>query len=317
MMPKVSVIVPAYNCETLISRTILSVCNQTFTDWELIVVDDGSTDGTRDVVLSFQNKDSRIKYVHQANSGAPARPKNTGLKEALGEYIAFLDHDDEWMPQKLERQLALFADSKMDNWGLVASDAIIIDEIDESQVEYKKPSSPRCTSALLEENFIVCSSGVVVKKEVFSKVGVFDENFRFGDDWDMWLRISLSFDFGFVHEPLFKFYRHPSSVMNKVRDAAIIRDYEYGLSKHLALYRQYPKQFSCRLVHIGQVCYLAGEKKKGISLFLKAIRADPLNGRGYAKLFLSLLGPYCYNLSVTSNRNRNRRRKQRLSKGVR
>jgi len=166
-MPKVSVIIPAYNCGNLIERTILSVCNQTFKDWELIIVDDGSTDKTKEVVLSFQKKDSRIKYFFQNNSGAPAKPKNVGILNATGKYIAFLDHDDEWVPKKLEKQIGVFEKTENQNLGLVVSGAMIVSEIDNSKKEYKISNISNHILALLERNFIFCSSGVMTKEGSF------------------------------------------------------------------------------------------------------------------------------------------------------
>ena len=302
-MPKVSVIIPAYNCGNLIERTILSVCNQTFKDWELIIVDDGSTDKTKEVVLSFQKKDSRIKYFFQNNSGAPAKPKNVGILNATGKYIAFLDHDDEWVPKKLEKQIGVFEKTENQNLGLVVSGAMIVSEIDNSKKEYKISNISNHILALLERNFIFCSSGVMTKREVFSNVGLFDENFRFGDDWDMWVRISKNFDFDFICEPLYYFYRHPMTMTSKTKNDIKIKDYEYGLSKHLDLYKNHPKQFSNRLLAMGRICYIAGAKKKGIKFFLKSILVNPLNWRSYVNLCFSLLGPYCYRIFVNLRKN--------------
>ncbi|MGB9592367.1 MAG: glycosyltransferase family 2 protein, partial [Candidatus Kryptoniota bacterium] len=103
-----SVIIPTYNRADLLPRAIRSVLAQTFTDFELIVVDDGSIDNTREVVDKFTHLDARVKYIWEPNSGRPAVPKNKGIENASGEYIAFLDHDDEWLPAKLEKQLILF-----------------------------------------------------------------------------------------------------------------------------------------------------------------------------------------------------------------
>jgi teichuronic acid biosynthesis glycosyltransferase TuaG len=106
--PKVSVITPAYNAAALINRTIQSVIDQTFTDWELIIVDDCSTDSTRDVVEAWSVKDSRIRLIAlERNFGGPAGPRNVGVEMARGEYVAFLDADDIWHPRKLEIQVAV------------------------------------------------------------------------------------------------------------------------------------------------------------------------------------------------------------------
>lgn len=298
-MPKVSVIIPAYNCETFISDTIESVRRQTFNDWELIIVDDGSTDSTKTKVEFFQKKDPRIKYYFQKNSGAPARPKNKALDLAAGEYIAFLDHDDEWMPDKLEKTLSFFSEPDNSRLGLVASNAMIVNKADGSRQEHKLPSPANALPALLVRNFIFCSSGVVVKKNVFDDVGFFDERFKYGDDWDMWVRIATHYDFGYIHEPLYNFNRHEKTVTSRIKNSVRIKDYEYGLSKHMNLYKKYPRELSSRLLIQGRICYIAGEKKKGISLFFKSICANPLNWRAYINLFFSLFGTAIYKLFVS------------------
>src|SRR5664280_3075793 len=104
-MPRVSVIIPAYNAEAFLARALRSVVAQTFDDYEIVLVDDGSTDGTAEIARSFK----QARYFHQPNRRQPAT-RNRGLKEAKGELIAFLDADDEWLPEKLERQLAFMSE---------------------------------------------------------------------------------------------------------------------------------------------------------------------------------------------------------------
>ena len=106
---KVSVIIPTYNRANLVGRAIKSVLNQTYKDFELIIVDDSSTDNTKDVIRQFQEKDSRIEYIkHHKNKGGSAA-RNTVIKSSKGEYITFLDSDDEWLCEKLEKQIKLFS----------------------------------------------------------------------------------------------------------------------------------------------------------------------------------------------------------------
>ena len=106
--PTVSIIIPTYNRAHLIGRAIQSVLNQTYQNFEIIVVDDGSTDNTEEMIKEFQKHDKRIKYIrHEKNRGGAAA-RNTGIKVARGEYIAFQDSDDEWLPEKLEKQMDVF-----------------------------------------------------------------------------------------------------------------------------------------------------------------------------------------------------------------
>lgn len=106
--PTVSVIIPTYNRAHLVGRAIQSVLNQTYKDFELIIVDDGSTDNTEDIIKKYQKKDERIKYIRRKKNKGGSVARNTGINAAIGEYIAFLDSDDEWLTEKLERQMKVF-----------------------------------------------------------------------------------------------------------------------------------------------------------------------------------------------------------------
>lgn len=112
--PVVSVITPCYNAETTIAETIESVMAQTYNDWELLVIDDCSTDGSAEIIKQYSAKDARIRYLRTvAPSGSPALPRNIGIDNARGRFIAFLDADDVWLPEKLEKQVAFMTENKI------------------------------------------------------------------------------------------------------------------------------------------------------------------------------------------------------------
>lgn len=190
-MPKVSIIIPTYNSSRFIKRTIGSVLAQTFRDWELIIVDDCSKDSTELAVREFSKFDKRIKFFKTPeNSGGPATPKNIGVEKAEGEYIAFLDHDDEWFPEKLEKQLRVFQNSKDENLGLVSCYINLVNEkTKKTTTKIKNFKETDVLFYLSQYNFFVTSSCIMVKKKVFEKIGLFDSRFTVSDDWDMWLRI--------------------------------------------------------------------------------------------------------------------------------
>ena len=121
----VSVIVPAYNCEKFIGETIASVLAQTYQNWEMIIVDDCSSDNTREIILDSAKKDSRIKYYFLQNNSGAAVARNTAMEQAEGEYMAFLDSDDVWLPEKLEKQLNFMRDN---NVAFSATSYELIDE---------------------------------------------------------------------------------------------------------------------------------------------------------------------------------------------
>jgi glycosyltransferase involved in cell wall biosynthesis len=189
----ISVIVPTYNRADLISETIESILNQTYKNFELIIVDDGSTDNTEEVIRKF--KDSRIKYIKTDNWGGPARPRNIGIKKAKGEYIAFCDDDDIWLPEKLEKQIRVFQISNetamlYTRFKTIEGD-VISNKIFPENGKYK---SGNIFKSIYLRNLIACS-GVIVKRSVLDQVGLFntDPNLIAIEDADLWLRISLKY----------------------------------------------------------------------------------------------------------------------------
>ncbi|MFX1500545.1 MAG: glycosyltransferase family 2 protein [Promethearchaeota archaeon] len=183
----ISVIIPTYNRANLIEFAIKSVLNQSYKNIELIIVDDGSTDSTKKIIDSF--KDHRIKYIKQKHSGLPAVARNTGLKNARGEFIAFLDSDDIWFPQKLEKQIKLFYKQK--SAILIATNAIIINSKFQKVGKRNLKSDKFLSYKDLLENNIVINSTVLFKKNVINKIGYLDSNpLAVGiEDLDYWLRI--------------------------------------------------------------------------------------------------------------------------------
>ena len=212
-MPKVSVVIPTYNCARYLPNAIQSVLKQTFTDFEVIVVDDGSTDDTLQALLPYAND---VVYIHQKNSGGPARPRNVGIERAQGIYVSFLDSDDIMLPDKLKHAVEFL--DEVPTLGLIFTNFV---KRNENGEQHREPFLAQCRrfqglekskvgaqrflidselafDALLLENFIGTSS-VVCPKAVLSDVGGFDESVTSGglEDRDMWLRITRSFDVGY------------------------------------------------------------------------------------------------------------------------
>jgi len=308
--PKVSIIIPAYNSEKFIKRAIQSVLSQTYKDFELIIVDDGSTDNTKEIVEEFQKKDPRIKYVWEENSGGPARPYNLALKQCQGEYIAFLDHDDEWLPEKLEKQLAIFKkyEGKV-NLGLVACEAYIAD----LSGNIKGKFNFKYDNLLGPENFdlffkmwgVSSLSCVVIRKEVFEKVGNFDENFKVAADIDIYLRILKNYYFYFLKESLVNYTQSDSSLSNEQFWIRQMPEYEYLLQKYEEDFKKYPKAKSRIFRNIGTFCTLANnDGKLARKYFKEAIKNNPLGLRLYFQYFLSFF-PKVYKKLLFIKRNSN------------
>jgi len=206
----VSVIMPTYNSEKFIGETIESVIGQTYKSWEMIVVDDGSTDKTEVIVRFYMSKDPRIKYLPLGyNSGRPAVPRNYGIKHAKGEYIAFLDSDDLWLPGKLEKQIKLFQISNETAMVYTRFQTIEGDTIS-SRIfpENSRYKSGNLFKSLYLRSFVACSS-VMVKRSVLDQVGFFstDPDLIAIEDTDLWLRIALKYKVKCTDDSPFLLYR--------------------------------------------------------------------------------------------------------------
>ncbi len=199
-MPKVSIVTAAYNHVGFIRQSVESAQAQTYRDFEHIVVDDGSSDGTADVLKSFGN---RITYIRQENCGAHAAI-NRGIRMSSGEYIAILDSDDAWLPTKLERQMQAFA--QFPEAGLAYSQAHVIDAEGHLQNDREligKPfdDSRHAFEELLRDNNIPVLT-TVFRRACIEEVGFFSETLKALSDWDLWIRICAKWTVIFVPEPL-------------------------------------------------------------------------------------------------------------------
>jgi glycosyltransferase involved in cell wall biosynthesis len=277
-MPKVSVVIPAYNRADLLPRSMGSVLNQTFHDIELMVVDDGSTDNTKKLVEEWAARDPRVKYVWEKNSGYAATPRNVGIGLAKGEYVALLDSDDEWLPTKIEKQLALFENSSR-NLGFVGCGINIIDDSTGNTLRVHKmedylKGDP--VEALLQYNFILTGSAVMVKRKVFDRVGNFNKEMRFADDLDMWLRVLDFYEFDFVAEPLIKYYIHPENSRSQLNIDGDIVELEHVFLKHREKYLSYPSIYHTALRRLGSKYCAMGKSRKGRGYYLESLKSKPL-----------------------------------------
>lgn len=267
----VSVVIPTYNGEKTIANAIQSVLNQTHTNFELIIVDDGSIDGTKKIISSFQKKDKRIKYFYEKNSGGPAKPKNFATTIARGDYIAYLDHDDEWLPEKLQKQIDLFCRSDA-QVALVGCDAYLIDENGKNVGAYTTPTHKEPLPWLLFVDFIYSNSSVMIKKSVVDRVGSRDEKLMYAEDWDMWIRIiSAGYSFGFVRRPLIKYRLSTTNTTNTIGYTRRAIEAEKVFFKHKKLYDQY--EYSHRgYFKIATLFLIGGDQSKSRLYFKKSIQ---------------------------------------------
>jgi GT2 family glycosyltransferase len=219
MTPRVSIIMPAYNAGDFIGESINSALSQTFADWELVVVEDGSTDGTAEVVEEFACRDKRIKLLRQANGGQ-AHARNSGLNQARGSLIAFLDADDLWVPEKLELQIAVIEREEVD---LVFSCGWMFRDGEISRTQRSFPTicgsfaGDEFMRSMLVSNRIPIPS-VLVRRDVVNGIGGFNEDLRFksSEDYELWLRlVKHGATFYGMSEPLFYYRQHNKSATSQ------------------------------------------------------------------------------------------------------
>jgi len=246
--PLVSVIIPTYNSGRFIAQAVQSVLDQTYHRFEVIVIDDGSTDATRDVLHAFHG---HIRYCYQENCG-PSAARNAGITIAEGDYICFLDADDTWMRNKLEVQLAFMA--QHDDISLVFADteevdpekgrhrSVLAKTLFRSDIVSQIPIQDAFTKLLIE-NFIPTSM-VMVRKECFAKAGLFDESLGVVEDRDMWLRIVACFKIACIPFILGNKRVHESNISRSTALTHRCRIVVWGNAR-----RQFPRLAPAALVH--------------------------------------------------------------------
>jgi len=207
--PLVSVVIPVFNRESFIERAVNSVLNQTYWNFELIVVDDGSTDNT---VKRLKNYVDNIKILYQSNKGVSAA-RNLGVKFSKGKYIAFLDSDDEWLPEKLEKQIK---ETIKNNWKISQTDEKWIrnqKQINKKKI-HQKPQGDIFLKSL--ELCLVTPSAVMIEKKTFEKYNGFNENLPVCEDYDLWLRMTQKY---YIHysqnKSVIKYGGHSDQLSNK------------------------------------------------------------------------------------------------------
>lgn len=285
--PVVSVVIPAYGLPDYLNEAVESVCRQTFLDYEIIVVDDGSPEG---VVERYKLPQTAQLIVHDHHGGAGAATRNTGLRAARGKYVAFLDQDDIWLPETLERQVEAL--ERNPDIAIAFCHYTVVDE-NLTPLPVQRP--PRRgvrdpLKKLISGCFIRTPSTVLVRRDAVEECGRFDESIVGGSDWDFYLRLARRHKFIAVPESLVLYRTHPRQmhkdevvmrrakfmVLEKALDWS--RDERWGIRK--AVRRSY-----CRLCRQTAQAQLArGQSEEARKSVLQAIRAWPWTLRNYGLL---------------------------------
>lgn len=273
-MPRVSIIIPTYNRAHLLSRAINSVLGQDYEDFELIIVDDGSSDNTHEVVQGYT--DERIRYIKVfPNSGWSSKPRNVGIANSFGEYIALLDSDDEWMPSFLSTLVAKMEQSP-DSVGVIYC-GLVVQPMEPDYPEHpshgNKPRiihahrSGRVWPQSLSE-FICPMSSSLIRRRCFDHIGMFDESNVYQDHQDMVIRLSKAYDFDFVPEILARYYYHTgqrSRAFQTMRLKAL-------RGKYAEDFKRYPVENGVAALTLGMICLREGHKLEAVRYILPNLR---------------------------------------------
>jgi len=239
--PRVSIIIPTHNRAPLLKNALHSVLAQTFQGFEVIVIDDGFDD-TANIVSAYSQ---RVLYVRIRPTRLPAVARNVGLQMAQGEYIGFLDSDDQWLPQKLERQIEIL--DKYPSVGLVCSNALVLkngqDKLVRLYLREDQGRSGWVLKELLKDNFVITSTAVI-RRSLLNRVGIFSEDplLRVGEDYDLWLRISALSEIYYIDEALAIYRDHPNSI--RAQESRV--SYWQGMLLILQRLRQSLTEWGCQ-----------------------------------------------------------------------
>lgn len=283
----VSVIIPTYGrSPEIVLRAVESVKKQTYTEWELYVVDDNKEGNLYSEplkgLLEGQN-DSRIHYLRmEKNSGACAA-RNKGIRESSGEYVAFLDDDDEWLPERLEKQLPALAD---ENVGFTYCGVWILNEKTgkkkSSWIQFKQGNVYKL---LLKANFMGGVSNFIIKRSAMEKCGAFREDMPSSQDYELWIRLSKQYEVSSVRENLTVLHIHEGDSITRSLDRRIA-----GFRKILDSYYEdivkNKKIHSFQLYNLGKFLILNGQNKEGLQFLWKAMKLWPLSSFYYVAVIL-------------------------------
>jgi glycosyltransferase involved in cell wall biosynthesis len=296
-MPSVSIILPTYNRSNLLDRSIKSVLDQTCKDFELIIVDDCSCDSTEKLVSSFN--DERINYIrHKENKGVAAA-RNTGLQFAKGTFIAFQDDDDEWLPDKLEKQVKCFENTP--EAGIIYTATMVVKGNRKRFVPcFQTRNKRQNIISNIAEYYFLTLQATLIKRECFEKTGSFDEQFPVFEDWDMLFRLGRYYQFKGINEPLVIRHIHPKGLSQNL--TGIITGYKRLIEKNFDDIKKDKELLAHCYLKLGHMLCFQGEINEGRIYLLRSIKSHPLDIRGFAAFCLSLSGKKIYATATKSFR---------------
>ena len=271
-MSLVSVVIPTFNRRDYITTALDSVLAQTYKDYEIVIIDDGSSDDTKEVLKPYQDD---IRYFYQENRGISGA-RNRGIRESRGDYIALLDSDDYWLPEKLKCQTDRIKEEP--ECGMVATRCSSIAPDGTFRKKNRPGKSGWILNDIFKANFIRTSSALITRK-CFDTVGLFDESLPEGEEYDLWLRIAKQYPIVFINEPLTVYTDNPHGVSTDSLAGRLIRlkvlEKEY-LRKSIPS-QLYKKRMSRNYHYVGRHYLRRGKKSEGKQYLRQALSLDPLN----------------------------------------
>lgn len=288
MDTKISVIIPVYNGEAFIERAINSILEQTLKPSEIIIVNDGSTDGTAEKLLSFGNK---ITVIAIPNGGV-SNARNVGIKACSGDLIAFLDADDVWYKEKLKTEVNVF--EKFPEVGFTCCDYFKINTSTNAKVSYflkyktnhnynfDKPLIKSAFELLIHENFVGTCSNVVFKRALLNQVGFFDTDLKQAEDYAMWIQFSLVTNFVLIDDQLLEKFTHETNLTNNKLETFIYHELVLTKLKANSLAKDQLNKISegyCQSLakvryQIGNLLYESKQKKQAFKYYFMALNSD-------------------------------------------
>jgi glycosyltransferase involved in cell wall biosynthesis len=284
--PCVSVLIPVYNRAGTVGRAIRSVLSQTFENWELLIIDDGSTDGTPGVVADF--RDPRLHYYRLDPNRGHCAARNYGIDLARGTYVSFLDSDDEWFPEKLAREVAAFKTGG-DALGMVYCGKELFDPEGRLLLQRLPTFEGEVFRQLLASDFIGSCSRVAVRRSILAAEGGFDENLPIYDDWDLWLRVAKVAKVASVPAVLVR--RH---IGGSQLSGSLMRIFD-GRRRVVEKHRQEfgPAELSGHLTALAAIL-LNYDIPRARAIARESLRLRPFQPLLYGSLGVSLLGSNSY-----------------------
>lgn len=291
----VSIIIPCYNTSNYIGDCIESILRQTYKEWEAFVIDDCSSDESVKIASEFFKKESRINLIQLNKNVGSAAARNIGIRESKGNFIAFIDADDMWLPKKLEIQVEfLLRNPKV---GLVATDGFVVDA--HSNVLRRAISQKKVKRGLISaEEFLlgsvpIATSSVMLRRECLERVGLFHEEYRVTQDFNLWYRISREFHIDIIEEPLFYYRIHQANTSaNRLKTKACkIAMFESEILNDKALVHEIGHKLYVKLQKLywgmGKLLYKNGDLMLAHEHFRKAVSVG-IKNYTYLKSLLML-----------------------------